>query len=657
MKKLHLLKRMLLLFALIVGSNSLWAQTTVSMTSFDDISGYVDGDDNVSYIAEKGSAGTAPGVYDNEIRVYQNGGTFTITANNGCKIQSVTLGSSMATTVKYSIDGGTDSDNKSITAGGTTTVSGLNCSSLKFTCTGTSKSSRLYVNSLSVTYSGGSSVAKPTFSLEGGAVEKGTTVELTPSTDGATIYYIQGENPGDPTSSSTQYTGAITINEATTIKAVAIKNAESSVVATAEYTIKKVEDPTFTIDSGTAVIAGTPVELTTTTEGATIYYTMGDDPEDPTSSSTEYTGAITINEATTIKAIAIKDNWDNSEVTSATYTLIVPIPGLSIDFEASDLAQYTDWEFDKIAIRSNKAITPHGDNNYGINANSSSASQGTETASITTKTKIAHPGTFTCYVSKESNNTTASTWYVKVSENGSDWDDAGTKDAKSMSKGVWQEFSVDLSSYSNVYVRLYYSGSSAIRAIDDIVLTERVILNAKGYATYSSANDFTFSGEGVKAYKMALDEGEKSILGTEVTGKIKAGEGILFRGDASAKVTITPTTGATALDGNDLKGSTASDGTTADKPTYCYVLSGDTFVSYTGAALVPNKAYFEASTDLSADARAFTITFEDSETTSVADVRGKMADVRGEYFDLQGRKVAQPTKGLYIVNGKKVIVR
>ena len=169
MKKLHLLKRMLLLFALIVGSNSLWAQTTVSMTSFDDISGYVDGDDNVSYIAEKGSAGTAPGVYDNEIRVYQNGGTFTITANNGCKIQSVTLGSSMATTVKYSIDGGTDSDNKSITAGGTTTVSGLNCSSLKFTCTGTSKSSRLYVNSLSVTYSGGSSVAKPTFSKKAGS--------------------------------------------------------------------------------------------------------------------------------------------------------------------------------------------------------------------------------------------------------------------------------------------------------------------------------------------------------------------------------------------------------------------------------------------------------------------------------------------------------
>ena len=27
------------------------------------------------------------------------------------------------------------------------------------------------------------------------------------------------------------------------------------------------------------------------------------------------------------------------------------------------------------------------------------------------------------------------------------------------------------------------------------------------------------------------------------------------------------------------------------------------------------------------------------------------------FFDLQGRRVAQPTKGLYIVNGKKIVVR
>jgi uncharacterized repeat protein (TIGR02543 family) len=44
------------------------------------------------------------------------------------------------------------------------------------------------------------------------------------------------------------------------------------------------------------------------------------------------------------------------------------------------------------------------------------------------------------------------------------------------------------------------------------------------------------------------------------------------------------------------------------------------------------------------------------ETTGVNDVRSK-TEVRGEYFNLAGQRVAQPTKGLYIVNGKKYAVR
>lgn len=46
-----------------------------------------------------------------------------------------------------------------------------------------------------------------------------------------------------------------------------------------------------------------------------------------------------------------------------------------------------------------------------------------------------------------------------------------------------------------------------------------------------------------------------------------------------------------------------------------------------------------------------------SETTGIADVRSKMSDVKGDYYDLQGCKVANPTKGLYIVNGKKVVLK
>ena len=132
--------------------------TTVAMSSFSAVSGNVNNDANVSYEAAKGTAGTAPAVNDNEIRIYQNGGTLTITGNNGKKLTSITIGSSMKTSVSYKIDGGTESSNQSIAANGKFTLSEIEASNVLFTCKGTDKNSRLYLNYLSVTYSGGNTV-------------------------------------------------------------------------------------------------------------------------------------------------------------------------------------------------------------------------------------------------------------------------------------------------------------------------------------------------------------------------------------------------------------------------------------------------------------------------------------------------------------------
>ena len=92
-----------------------------------------------------------------------------------------------------------------------------------------------------------------------------------------------------------------------------------------------------------------------------------------------------------------------------------------------------------------------------------------------------------------------------------------------------------------------------------------------------------------------------------------------------------------------------------------YVLKGGKFLLVEGAATeaartVPaGKAYLLAS-DMPTPAPELTINFG-GEATGIADVRGKMEDVRSDFFDLQGRKVTQPTKGLYIVNGKKVVIK
>ena len=132
--------------------NSAGGPTTVSMSSFDSISGYVDGDSNISYEAAQGDASTAPAVNSNQIRIYQNGGLLTVSANNDKTITNITIGSAMATSVQVSIDGGLYGSDNEITANGTYSTGTISASTVTFKCTGTSKTARLYLNSLSVTY-------------------------------------------------------------------------------------------------------------------------------------------------------------------------------------------------------------------------------------------------------------------------------------------------------------------------------------------------------------------------------------------------------------------------------------------------------------------------------------------------------------------------
>lgn len=98
--------------------------------------------------------------------------------------------------------------------------------------------------------------------------------------------------------------------------------------------------PTFSPAAG-AVLSGTTVTLSSATDGASIYYTMGATPADPTTSSTPYSTPISITENTTIKAIAVKDGYDNSTVSSATYSLLTPVNTMDAIFAAATSAGNT----------------------------------------------------------------------------------------------------------------------------------------------------------------------------------------------------------------------------------------------------------------------------------------------------------------------------
>lgn len=167
---------------------------TKTMSTFTATSGNVESDANVSYAAGQGTAANPPAVNGGEVRIYQNGGTLTITANNGKKISSITIGSSMITSVDYSVDGGADVEDNDISAGGTLLVDGINATTVVFTCTGADKNHRLYLNYLSVTYSdgGGSSTTYYSTDAECGPKVQATASPWVTSTQGQ---YVKVEVP------------------------------------------------------------------------------------------------------------------------------------------------------------------------------------------------------------------------------------------------------------------------------------------------------------------------------------------------------------------------------------------------------------------------------------------------------------------------------
>jgi len=98
-------------------------------------------------------------------------------------------------------------------------------------------------------------------------------------------------------------------------------NADVTVNATFTE-LAHVANPTFTPAAG-SFIQAQQVTIACATEGATIHYTL--DGTDPTANSPVYAEAIVVSATTTVKAMAVKEGMNNSNVTSATYTIIEPI--------------------------------------------------------------------------------------------------------------------------------------------------------------------------------------------------------------------------------------------------------------------------------------------------------------------------------------------
>ncbi|MGA3007269.1 MAG: chitobiase/beta-hexosaminidase C-terminal domain-containing protein [Opitutaceae bacterium] len=246
--------------------------------------------------------------------------TFSVAAGTYTAAQTVAISDSTSgATIYYTTNGNTPTTSSTvysgaISVGSTMTIEAMAAESGD---TNSAVASAVYTINLPPTQ-----VATPTFSVAAGTYTAAQTVAISDSTSGATIYYTTNGNT--PTTSSTVYSGAISVSSTMTIEAMAAKSGDTnSAVASATYTITTgggttVATPTFSVAAGTYTAAQT-VAISDSTSGATIYYTTNGNT--PTTSSTVYSGAISVSSTTTIKALAAKSGDTNSAVASATYTI------------------------------------------------------------------------------------------------------------------------------------------------------------------------------------------------------------------------------------------------------------------------------------------------------------------------------------------------
>lgn len=189
--------------------------------------------------------------------------------------------------------------------------------------------------------------------------------------------------------------------------------------------------------------------------------------------------------------------------------------------------------------------------------------------------------------------------------------------------------------------------------------TIEVTLNNGGDGFYYATcfTDFPVSYTGA-----SNGEGLFVLTGGESNGKVTAQkvaavpaqQGFLIRIAAEnvtdSKVTLTIPASADALAGENILTGTCLATTKPDGNVYVFSKVEDDlgFFPYTGTDIPANRAYIVES---DGNVRSFILSFDD--TTGINGVSTSMP--AGTIFDMQGRRVNKAEKGLYIVNGKKVL--
>ncbi len=206
---------------------------------------------------------------------------------------------------------------------------------------------------------------------------------------------------------------------------------------------------------------------------------------------------------------------------------------------------------------------------------------------------------------------------------------------------------IDLSAKSAVRINaIKKSWSGGTATITDLLVEFKprtVTVGDAGYTTF--APDMNVRATGVTAYAAKVDGSSVTLTPVD---EIPANNAVIIEAEAN-DYELPVIDSAAAIEDNDLK---VSDGTVTGDNIYVLANKNSVVGFYklgAGVTVPAGKAYLQ----VEAAGRDF-IGFG-TETTGIKNVESVKGE--GEVYNLKGQRVAAPTKGLYVVDGKKVVLK
>lgn len=436
-----------------------------------------------------------------------------------------------------------------------------------------------------------------------------------------------------------------------------------------------VETPTFSIEAGTYADEQT-VAISCATQGATIYYTTNG--SNPTTSSDVYSTPIVVSESTTIKAIAEFDGAV-SDVAEATYIITdyILYESLSKYTGSSDNGNSTiDISSSYLDFRDWKTLTKvyaGGTSNaykeggcLKIGSNSAVGVLETKSLSLTGK------ATLTFYLKKYNRDSNT----LNVTVTGADADIT-----QFTPTADWTLCTVNLTNATgNVTIKLATSTKRAY--LDEIMLVPvkeiSVSIGSTGYATLYYSNKNLVVPTGIEAYTYSIVNGKLDESWVYEAGEvIPRATGVVLTGEPGNYNFLVTTSAGDVDDDNLLLGydeetmTAALDGSTIGYKFYMLSLNANSepgslgfyFGAAGGAPFMSkaHKAFLAVPTDATHNASYFLFNGETDGgmPTRIDNVLVSNDAKDGAIYDLQGRRVnvGQLGKGIYLMNGKKYLVK